>query len=110
MQALVIAIPIIPKAMDGVFGLTSLIDALYVEKPVIVTKTKGMGIPIEQYCLGVEVEVGSVSSMREAVCQLMMNEENRVTISKNMKKFKRENNMERSSKDICKIFGEILGK
>ncbi len=110
MQSKIIVIPIIAEATEGVFGLTSLVDALCTCKPVVVTKTTGLGIQIEKNQLGVEVEADSVNAMREAVLQLMQNEKLRDTISNNIKVFKECNNMAYSAKEICKAFKETLSK
>lgn len=110
MQAKVIALPVAPEAEQGVFGLTSLVDALYVEKPVIVTRTTGIGIPIDQNHLGIEVEAGSPVSMRQAICRLLGDDVQRDMISHNIKEFNRINNMKKSAGEICEIFNEILKK
>ncbi len=107
-QAKVIVLPVLAEAQEGVFGLTSLIDALYVEKPVIITRTKGMGILIEKNNLGLEVNVADADSLKQAICQLMLDEEKRRSISYNIKRFKKENSMEKSAKQICEIFKEII--
>ena len=109
-QAKVIVLPVLAEAQEGVFGLTSLIDALYVEKPVIITRTKGMGISVEKNNLGLEVNVADADSLRQAICQLMLDEEKRQSISYNIKKFKKENSMEKSAEEICSVFREIVRK
>ncbi len=109
-QAKVIVLPVLEEAQEGVFGLTSLIDALYVEKPVIITRTKGMGILVEKNNLGIEVKVADADSLKRAICQLMLDEEKRRSISYNIKKFKKENSMEKSAEEICSVFKEIIRK
>lgn len=108
MQSKIIAIPITAEATEGVFGLTSLVDALYTCKPVVVTKTTGLGIQIEKNRLGMEAEAGNTEAMRKAIQQLMQDEELRDKISNNIKKFKERNNMENSAGEICKAFKEIM--
>ena len=83
---------------------------MYVEKPVIITRTKGMGISVEKNNLGLEVNVADADSLRQAICQLMLDEEKRQSISYNIKKFKKENSMEKSAEEICSVFREIVRK
>ena len=110
MQSEIIVIPIVEAAVKGVFGLTSLVDALYVGKPVIVTRTTGMGIPVKKNNFGLEVEAGSSDSMREAIIQLMSNQEQRKVIAECIQQTQKYCNMEVSAKEICKIFSEIMEK
>lgn len=109
-QARVIVIPINADAVNGVFGLTSLVDALCACKPIVVTKTTGLGISIEENQLGTEVKACDVDSMKKAILELLENNDLWETTNNNLRNYKINNSMKDSSKRICRIFREILGK
>lgn len=106
----IIAIPIQENAEEGVFGLTSLIDAISVERPIIVTKTKGLGIPIADEGLGLEVEIGNSQQMQNAILQLLRDKEEWDRCRDSLRKYRLDHNMESSTKKMCQIFREIVKK
>ncbi len=72
-QAAVVAIPL--KDIRILSGLTSLLDAMLVGKPVIMTKNPGIDIDIEAAGIGIWVEPGDVKGWRDAIDYLIANPE-----------------------------------
>ena len=70
-QAAIVAIPL--KDIRILSGLTSLLDAMLVGKPVIMTKNPGIDIDIEAAGIGLWVEPGDVNGWRDAINYLIAN-------------------------------------
>lgn len=99
--AKIIVIPMKKDVENGVFGLTSLVDALTVGKPIVVTKTKGIGIPIEDWECG--VEVNDSAEMTAAIERLMQNRDYYTKMTENILSRRESFNMRKSSKALCEI-------
>jgi glycosyltransferase involved in cell wall biosynthesis len=67
----VIAIPL--KPVHRVAGLTSLIDALALGKPVLCSRNSGLDIDIEAIGCGLWIEPGDPSSWSQAITRLLEN-------------------------------------
>lgn len=104
-KAKVIALPLSKDVEEGVFGLTSLVDALTVGKPVIVSKTKGIGIKIQE--LGCGIEVDGAMEMARAIQKLLENEEYREKIESRIAEVKLDFNMQKSSRKLCEIIKQM---
>jgi len=52
-------------------GITAILEAMSMEKPVIVTRTQGQTDVISDQQTGLYVQPGDVNSLREAICQLL---------------------------------------
>lgn len=70
-RALFIAIPLIKKTT--LVGITSLLEAMAVGKPVVMTRNCGIDIDIEKEGIGIWVEPGDVSGWRKAINYLIDN-------------------------------------
>lgn len=69
----IVAIPLTDT--NALAGLTSLLDAMVMGKPVVMTKNKNLDINIEQENIGIWVEPGDVAGWRRAIQFLMDNPE-----------------------------------
>lgn len=110
LQSKVIVLPVKKETSKGVFGLTSLVDALYVCKPLIVSKTQGIGVPVEELKLGYEVPLGDADEMKNAIEKIMEDRAEYDKIQGNMYKFREEHNMSKSAEEICSILKEVVSR
>lgn len=99
--AKIIVIPMKRDIDNGVFGLTSLVDALTVGKPVVVTKTKGIGIPVQDWECG--IEVNDSAEMSAAIERLMQDRDYYTKMTENILHRRESFNMRKSSKALCEI-------
>lgn len=100
-SAKIIVIPLKKDIANGVFGLTSLVDAFTVGKPIVVTKTRGIGIPIQDWECG--IEVNDSAEMSGAIKRLMQDQVYSEKIRNNICTKKESFNMRNSSKMLCEI-------
>lgn len=70
-KAYAIAIPLIDT--DSLAGLTSLLDAMAMGKPMIMTKNNQVDIDIEKEGIGIWVNPGDVNGWQEAISYLLAN-------------------------------------
>ncbi len=68
-QATAIAIPL--TKTDNLAGLTSLLDAMAVGKPVVMTRNKQVDIDIEQEGIGIWVDPGDVEGWQQAITYVL---------------------------------------
>lgn len=105
-SAKIIVISISDDVKEGVFGLTSLVDAFTVSKALVITKTKGIGVPVEKWKCG--IEVSNQAEMREAIKKLMEDDVYREEIEKNIMERKQSFNMLDSSRRISQIISDVV--
>ena len=79
-QAYAIAIPL--SNTDNLAGLTSLLDAMAVGKPVIMTRNAHIDIDIETEGIGIWVEPGDVAGWQQAIRYLIANPDQAVAMGK----------------------------
>ena len=68
-SAMVIAVPL--REVDGLTGLTSLLDAMAMGKPVIITRNHCLDIDVEKEGCGLWVEPGDVDGWRSALSYMV---------------------------------------
>ena len=68
-KAYAVAVPLIDT--NSLAGLTSLLDAMAVQKPVIMTKNCRVNVDIEKEGIGIWVDPGDVKGWRDAVTYLL---------------------------------------
>ena len=105
--AKVIVISLSDDVGEGVFGLTSLVDAFTVSKPLVITKTKGIGIPVAEWKCG--IEVNNQAEMTEAIKRLLEDTAYREEIRKNIEDRKKSFNMPDSSSRISQVIKDAVG-
>jgi glycosyltransferase involved in cell wall biosynthesis len=72
-RAFAVAVPLIKT--DLLAGLTSLLDAMAMRKPVIMTKNSRINFDIEKERIGIAVDVGDVQGWQNAVTYLLSHPE-----------------------------------
>lgn len=71
-NSLAICIPV-QETGGGVYGLSSILDALAVGKPIIASKTIGLGLDIDELKIGCTYECGNAESFYEAYIYVRAN-------------------------------------
>jgi glycosyltransferase involved in cell wall biosynthesis len=71
-KAIAVAIPLQDKT-ENLVGLTSLLDAMAMGKPVIMTRNQQIDLDIEKEGIGIWVEPNDVEGWRQAITYLMEN-------------------------------------
>lgn len=109
-KARVIVIPM-RDSEYGMFGFTSILDALFVEKPFIVTKTKGLEFNPEKYGCGITVKEGNVEELKKRIREIIECPSEKFDLyQNNIIKFKQNNNIENSAKQILSIIEDCTNK
>jgi glycosyltransferase involved in cell wall biosynthesis len=86
-KAYAIAIPLIET--NSLAGLTSLFDAMAMQKPVIMTRNKRIDVDIEEQGIGIWVDPGDIRGWRQALTYLLAHPE-------------QANRMGKKGYDLCK--------
>jgi glycosyltransferase involved in cell wall biosynthesis len=90
------------------FGLTSLIEATALGKPVIITRNKYIPQSFEANKVGLFVEAGNVAQLREAIIKISSDRELLQQLANNSKRFAVERcNLETFTKELASLFQEI---
>jgi glycosyltransferase involved in cell wall biosynthesis len=106
-KAYAIAIPLIDT--DGLAGLTSLLDAMAMGKPAIMTKNNQVDIDIEKEGIGIWIDPGDVKGWQEAVTYLLANpQEARAMGNRGYYLCKNKYNLETFSANLARIFKSSL--
>lgn len=93
----IIAIPV-SETGGGVFGLSSILDALSMCKPILASNTQGLGLDINKLELGHTYDIGSSKSFFEAVKYI---ETNYGEIVHNIEEFTKNYNINSFSKTVA---------
>ena len=105
-EASVICIPL--KSVDSLAGLTSLMDALALGRPVIMTRNRYVDIDIEALGFGLWVEPGDVPGWRLAISTVLENPALALEMGgKAAELGKQWFTIQRFSEDLARIFAEL---
>ena len=96
------------KEADGIWGLTSILDSFSNNIPMIVTRTKELSVDIKNNGYGEEVEVGSVSDLKQAIVKLLSDNEYYKSCQNKLKKFAENSNTELFAERISEIIKEAI--
>jgi len=89
-------------------GLTSLIEAMALGKPVIMTRNKYLPQYLEDNNVGLFVNPGSIKELREAIMRISSDNEFRRQLEKNARQVALEKcNLKLLTKDLAKLFETI---
>jgi glycosyltransferase involved in cell wall biosynthesis len=107
-KARVLAIPMYPNA--SLCGLTSLMDALGMGKPVIMTRHPFIDLDIEAECIGKWVEPGDIAGWRAAIHFFEANPDEATVMGKRAKQIMLQRlNSQAFANQIMDLFDRILG-
>lgn len=98
--------PILSRKLS--FGLTSLIEATALGKPVIVTRNKYIPKNFESNKVGLFVDAGNVTQLRDAVIKMSSDKNFLLQLGNNSKRFAVERcNLEMFTKELAFLFQEL---
>lgn len=80
-RARVVAVPLVPNDFQA--GVTTLLEAMAMGKPVVVTATEGQRDVVEEGVTGVMVPPGDAGALREAVARLLADPGERARLGAN---------------------------
>lgn len=106
-KAYAVAIPL--NAPNNLAGLTSLLDAMAMEKAVIMTRNKYIDIDIEKEGIGIWVEPGDVKGWQEAISYLFEHPSETKEMGKRGRYLcETKYNIERFSEGLAKILKDVV--
>jgi glycosyltransferase involved in cell wall biosynthesis len=107
--AMVVAIPLTPRGCERTMnGVTSLLEAMALGKPVIMTRNRTIGIDIEQAEIGIWVDPGDVRGWERAVQFVFSHPLDARRMGQNGRRLCEERyGMERFSADLAGYFQEV---
>lgn len=105
-QAKVIAVPLVE--VDALAGLTSVLDALALGKPLVMTRNRWLDLDPEAEGFGLTVAPGDVSGWRNAIERIVSDENLRVSMSEAALAKARKLNMTLYAERLAAVFHEVL--
>lgn len=97
------------KECGGIFGLTSILDSFTVGKPIIVTKTKYLSVPVEEWGIGIEVPEKDVDALVRAMDKLRKDQVFYNTCRENLRRIAQTYNMDTFARRVCENIDSALG-
>lgn len=70
-EAAIVVVPV-EETGGGVYGLSSILDALAVRKPLLVSRTTGLGLDVDQLKIGRTYECGNSVSFHESLEEIVI--------------------------------------
>lgn len=107
-QAKVIAVPLVE--VDALAGLTSVLDALALGKPLVMTRNRWLDLDPEAEGFGLTVAPGDVQGWRQAIQRIVTDENLRVSMSAAALATARKLNMASYAEQLAAVFHEVLAK
>jgi glycosyltransferase involved in cell wall biosynthesis len=105
-QAKVIAVPLIE--VDALAGLTSVLDALALGKPLVMTRNRWLDLDPEGDGFGLTVAPGDVVGWRQAIHRILSDEALRTSMSEAALAKARKLNMTSYAEQLAVVFQEVL--
>lgn len=103
-QARVIAVPLVE--VDALAGLTSVLDALALRKPLVMTRNRWLDLDPEKEGFGYTVPVGDIHAWRQAIGTTLASPLDRYAGAAD--KVVRRHNMQRYSKELAGVIREVV--
>jgi glycosyltransferase involved in cell wall biosynthesis len=109
-DCIAIAVPLNERGITHLAGLTSLLDAIGMGKPILMTRNSNIDIDIEAYGMGIWVDHGSVAGWVKAIQSLFVDTKTTVTMSTNAKNLSDDFNSLKFAEKVNEVFEWVLQK
>lgn len=104
--ARVIAVPL--EAVDGLAGLTSVLDALALGKPLVMTRNRWLDLDPEAEGFGFTVEPGDTAGWRRALDKLLTNDDLAQAMGERARALAQRLNATSFARDLAQAFDAVI--
>jgi glycosyltransferase involved in cell wall biosynthesis len=105
-RARIIAVPMFE--IDALAGLTSVVDAIALGKPLVMTKNKWLDLDPEAEGFGITVAAGDVQGWTQAVDTILNDADLQQRMARNAQRVAASLNMTNFARDLSKVFDRVL--
>lgn len=91
----------------GMYGYSSILDSLALNKPMIITKTVGIGIQVQELNCGIEVKERDIIQLREAILKIIDDDEFYANQVKSIKNIMKKFNIEEFTRQVVEIINYV---
>lgn len=105
-RARIIAVPLFE--IDALAGLTSVVDAIALGKPLVMTRNKWLDLDPQAEGFGITVAAGDVAGWTRAIDTILGDEQLQQRMSENARRVAASLNMENFARDLAKVFDQVV--